>query len=103
MPRMTRHLAHTPFDRIQALALAAVAQAVMDDNAEFIVGADEKWLDDLLGACGMGEVAIWRFKVMFCLGLIDRRAFDSRTLNAVRRYDAPEEPVFWDSWKRLPQ
>lgn len=94
----------TPTEHCQNLLLAVVARGLMDDDASLVVGQDSDWFCAMLRALGVSDEVTFRIRVRYCLGLINPTRLRSICMDASRYgTPAPEDPVFWDAWARLPR
>ena len=80
--------------------MAVLVQGVLDADDSLIVGDDSDWGVALMKVCNMSDRAIFEFQVRWCLGMVSRRAFDSRTLDAARwnEKDPRAAVEHWQSW-----
>jgi len=84
----------------RALLAAVVANGVAEDDHAFVMSKTFKSYCDLIG---LSEEVQFELVQRYLRNELNPRRFLPVSMAAGRREQAPESPVFWDSWGRLPR
>ena len=99
-------MVHNQTTAAQSLLLAVIVQQMIDlDDAQEGGLAGYEWLCGPIAAgymhmLGLSEEAIFALRMRVLLGMVDRRALDSRRLNAFR-FDAKDSAAS-EAWQGQP-